>query len=447
MLEGRHESRDDLARLFRGETTPAEIERVATHLVGCKECWNLAIRAIADQESAGSLSSAGPLKAVVELYRLEQGRLEEGLVAQAAWIEIRSLGLKTRRDKVRLTRSLHTFGFLETLLTEARGGLPPKESEELAYLALIVTQQLPAKYTPAMKSDFAAECCAEIANARRRAANWPSAREALKKGTEYVSRGSGNPVVEGQLLCVSAALEADLGFPARAGELLHKAVRLFETAANWSLVSRALVQLAFILTDADPKEGLRVANQALALIPPANQRLTLFAENVRVDCLIALGAHREALLRFQALKDLHEQFLEPFIQLRRRFTAARLLESLGQLKRAEKIFYEVIAGDLEHGLVKDLFLDLVYLFGAYLRYGDAAGALSVCRRAVQELSLLEDEDGSGKTAREQMQAVWLKLQAGIQDGTVNAGAVTVMREYIKAHWRTPAAELPSFRAL
>ncbi|MBW8874780.1 MAG: hypothetical protein JF614_07420 [Acidobacteria bacterium] len=117
------------------------------------------------------------------------------------------------------------------------------------------------------------------------------------------------------------------------------------------------------------------------------------------------------------------------------------------MKRAEKIFYEVIAGDLEHGLVKDLFLDLVYLFGAYLRYGDAAGALAVCRRAVNELSLLEDEDGSGKAAREQMRTVWLKLQAGIQDGTVNAGAVTVMREYIKTHWRAPAAELPSFKAL
>lgn len=171
----------------------------------------------------------------------------------------------------------------------------------------------------------------------------------------------------------------------------------------------------------------------------------MFAENIRLHCLVDLGAHREALLRFQALRDLHEQFPEPFIKLRRQFTAACILEGLGQLKKAEKLYLEVIAGDLEHGLMKDLFLDLVYLFGVYLKHGDVGGALTVCRRAVQELSLLEDEEGSGKAAREQMQTVWLKLQAGIQDGTVNASAAVVMREYIRTYWRSPAAELPTFR--
>jgi len=47
---------------------------------------------------------------------MEQSRLEEWLEAQAAWIEIKSLTPKARRDKVRLTRSLHTLSFLEVLL-------------------------------------------------------------------------------------------------------------------------------------------------------------------------------------------------------------------------------------------------------------------------------------------------------------------------------------------
>jgi tetratricopeptide (TPR) repeat protein len=96
---------------------------------------------------------------------------------------------------------------------------------------------------------------------------------------------------------------------------------------------------------------------------------------------MALGAPQEALLRFYGLKALYEQFREPFIQLRRRFTAARLLENLGRTQKAERLFQEVIAADLEHGLVKDFFLDLAYLFGFFLRSGQLPQAIAVCRRA------------------------------------------------------------------
>ncbi len=144
------------------------------------------------------------------------------------------------------------------------------------------------------------------------------------------------------------------------------------------------------------------------------------------------------------MRELYEQSTEPFTQLRRRFTAARILEHLGRPQRAESLFQEVIAGDLEHGFVKDFFLDLVYLFGFHLRRGETSAAIAVCRRASQELSLVEDEEGSGETAREQMRTVWRRLEEGVKRGTVGLSATTVLRNYIKAHWRIPASEPPSF---
>jgi hypothetical protein len=45
-----------------------------------------------------------------------------------------------------------------------------------------------------------------------------------------------------------------------------------------------------------------------------------------------------------------------------------------------------------------------------------------------------------------MRAVWTKLAEGVRRGTINAGATAIMKRYITAHWRTPAADLPTFRS-
>ncbi len=442
MFEEAHENLDVLRRVFAGEASPVEAERVAAHLAGCRECWLLATRAMAAQKARGVVAVQGPLQSVVDLHEMEQAGLEEWLEAQAAWVAVRSLSPKARRDKVRLTRTLHTLGFLEVLLEEGAASAP-SESEEIFYLALLVAGQLPCpRVSSELKNDVCADCCAEMANARRRLAKWPAARDALKKGAEYAEKGSRNGVAEAKVLCVAGALEADLGNIEEAGRLLRQAAALFEAAAQTFLRSRTLTQLAYVLVDTDPAESLRVVDQALSLIPANHPRLVLFAESIKVDCLLGIGAPQEALRRFKALKGLYDQFREPYIQLRRRFTAARILEKLGRPQKAESLYQEVIVGNLEHGLVRNFFLDLVYLFGFHLRRGQSAEAIAVCQRASQELSLLDDEEGSGASARAQMRAVWRGLETEVRRGAVDLGAVTVLRNYIQTHWRAPADDPP-----
>jgi tetratricopeptide (TPR) repeat protein len=307
--------------------------------------------------------------------------------------------------------------------------------------SLQVSSPLPL-FSDRLRNDLCAQCCAEIANARRRLAKWPGARDSLKKATDYAEKGSKNGITEGKVLCVAGALEDDLGNTEEAARLLRKAAGLFEVGAEPFLRSRTLTQLAYALVDSDPAESLKIVGHALSLIPDNHPRLVWFAETIKIDCLIGIGAPEEALLRFNALKGLHEQFREPFIQLRRRFNAGRILEHLGRPRKAESLFQEVIAGDLEHGLVKNFFMDLVYLFGFYLRRGQSSDAIAVCRRAGQELSLLDDEEGSGETARDQMRMVWHSLEEEVRKGTIDLGATTVLRNYIKVHWRTPSSDPP-----
>jgi tetratricopeptide (TPR) repeat protein len=447
MSDEGHESLEGWRRLLAGETSPAEAEQAAAHLAGCRACWLLAARARSGARFREPLAVPGPLRSLLDLQAFEQGRAREYLEAQAAWAEIRWLGAKARRDKVRLTRTLHNLGFREVLLEEGRGAATPAESEELFYLALLVSQQLPSpRFSAEYQNDLCAECCAEIANARRRLAKWPAAREILKKGLDQAARGSRNGVAEGKILCVEGALEADLGQGAEARQQLKRAADLFEAAGQTLLKSQTLLQLAYTLVDVDPSEGLRVIEQALAVLPADQARLRLLAENLKIDCLLTLGVPEEALLRFKALQGQHEQFQEPFLQLRRRFTVARLLEHLGRFQKAEILFQEVLAGDLEHGLLKDFFLDLVYLFGFQIRRGKLAEAIAVCQRAGQELSLLEEEEGSGPAAREQMRRVWRNLEDAARRGAVELGATRILRNYIVSHWRIPAEEPPCFKS-
>jgi tetratricopeptide (TPR) repeat protein len=446
MNRATHENLEGLRRLFNGQGAPGEVERVAAHLTGCRPCWLLAARALAEQRASGRLLPSGGLRSVADLQEMERVRLEEWLEAQAGWAEIRPLSTKARRDKVRFTRSLHTRAFLEVLLGEGgAGGIPPAESEELFYLALLVASQLPApKFSAEIKNDLCADCCAEIANARRRLAKWPAARDALQKAAQYIEKGTKDGVVQGKVLWRSAQLEFDSGNHPEAARLLDRALELFEAGSETLGMCNALAQRAYILLDTEPAESLRIIDRCLALLPPENPRLAVFAESIKIDCLMALGAPEEALFRFHGLTPLYEQFREPFIQLRRRFTAARLLEHLGRPHKAEPLFKDVIAADLEHGLVKDLFLDLAYLFGFYLRAKRLPDAIAVCQRAAQELELLDGEEGSGEAARDQMRLVWRRLEEGARRGTVALGATTALRTYIQAHWKRPANALPSF---
>jgi tetratricopeptide (TPR) repeat protein len=446
MLDGAHETLDRLVHLFAGQAAPAEVERAAAHLRSCSDCRLLAAQAMEAQRSGG-LPSRGPLRPFVELHEMEQASLAKWLEAHAAWAELRQLSTKARRERVRLARSLHTSSFLETLVAAAATTDDPGEAEELSFLALLVAQQLPSPAFPVeLKNDLCAECCAEIANARRRLAKWPAARDALAKASAYAERGSKSDVVEGKVLCMVAILEDDLGNVEVAASHLRRAALLFERAGHTFLRSKALARLAYVLADQDPAEALSIVEQALAMIPQNNPRLTWVAEIIRVNCLLSVGSPQAALARFHALTDLHEQFHEPYIQLRRRFTAARILEHLERPKLAESLLQEVIAGDLENGLLKDFFLDLVYLLGFHLRRGAVHEAVAVCRRAADELTLADDaEEGSGEAAREQMRIVWRRLAEAVERGAVEVGAAIVMRNYIKAHWRTPATEPPSFR--
>jgi len=168
------------------------------------------------------------------------------------------------------------------------------------------------------------------------------------------------------------------------------------------------------------------------MIPESDKRLLMFAESIRIDALITRGLKREAMLRFEALTGLYDQFGDPFVQLRRRFTAARLLEALGRFQEADALFAEVIAADLEQRSNKSYFLDQIYMVGSFTRRGDVSAAVDTCKQAIDALSIMDlDETSDG-----QMRKLWSSIAVKLQRKAITVSVITAARQFIKTQWRT-----------
>jgi tetratricopeptide (TPR) repeat protein len=438
-----HPTSADLA-VLDAEGASETKDRLVLHLLSCAECWQSASDAIASLESRQRRKgSGGPpratlwekdpaLGALLERFHLEQGHFETALVASAAVADLRRVSRKARREAVVRDRKKHTGGFVRGLLSESRATSSPPEAEEWAGLALMVCQQIATgSITPEMSADLQAECLCEIASARRRSARWNAAREALRRGHELANGGTGSAFVRGMLSAIEGLIEGDCGNLERAEALLSQAAESFASVGARGYAAKARIQIAYVLLDVSPERSIEILAVAMKMIPDADKRLTMFAESIRIDALITRGQTHEALLRFDSLSTLYEQFGDPFVQLRRRFTAGRLLESLGSFEEADSLFAEVIAADLEQRSNKSYFLDQIYMVGSYLRRDDAEGVLKVCKESIAALSSMDLDEASD----DQMRKLWSSIAAKVQSERLTVAVITAARQYIKTQWR------------
>jgi tetratricopeptide (TPR) repeat protein len=421
--------------------------KLVLHLMTCAACWRASQDFLSGLEDRLAGKCPGKTKSskiatwardsalwcLLERFRLEQVDRETTLASAAAVADVRRAQRRTRREAIVKDRGKHHAGFVKGLLSEARSTSSPTEGEEWVGLALVACQQIPpGTIREDHRSDLLAECFAELASARRRSARWIAAREALKQGNENARRGSGNGFVRGLLMAIEGLVEGDCGGLERAEELLSQATRQFIAVGAHGYAARARIQVAYVLLDVAPDRTIEILAEADKMIPESDKRLLMFAESIRIDALITRGLKREAMLRFEALTGLYDQFGDPFVQLRRRFTAARLLEALGRFQEADALFAEVIAADLEQRSNKSYFLDQIYMVGSFTRRGDVSAAVDTCKQAIDALSIMDlDETSDG-----QMRKLWSSIANKLQRKAITVSVITAARQFIKTQWRT-----------
>jgi tetratricopeptide (TPR) repeat protein len=357
------------------------------------------------------------------------------LLARALWSRIRREARKHQQQRVTESPECHTKEFAELLLAELRAAPSRDEAEFIASLALRAAAGVaePA----AFREDFLGQVWTEIANVRRIAAEWNHARAALRRSGEHLSRGSGDPLLKGRMRSVAASLAGDQGYRAEALQILAECQALYEGEGAVPLVARTLVQTAHTLVESAPVRALAVAEKALLMSPAQDALLRWLAESIRTESLIEMGEAGQALQTFQAAEALRAGHARADAAYRSNYTAARLLEALGFLREAEQLFEAVIAEAFEREAYREAFLDILYLFGLHLRQDATEKAVALCRFAIARLDLFD-------VGHEQIRTVWMELGDAATRRAIRLEALAEVREFVRVHWKSPAAKAPRF---
>ena len=329
------------------------------------------------------------------------------LAAVAEWGELQRLpSRRSRRDRVRMTKTCHTIAFFNLVLGELKEMSPWEEAEFLAGLALLCIEGMSQRQriTQAADHDLKAQLWSAVANNRRRAAEWERAHQAIANAERYFKEGTGDPLLEAELLSITASILAEEGQESKALDALERCKVIYRDRSEWALLARTLVQEANVLVETEPAGGLAALDHAAPLIPAEDSYLRLLAELLRVRCLIELQKPTEALQIYRRCSRLLLANPKIRVQIRGRFTAAQLLDALGYKLPAERLFDEVVDRDIEHELYK--------------------ASLSA-------------------VAHDQMRTVWEQLLAATGHRVIGQEVLSDLRRYLNVHWKHPAAAVPA----
>ncbi len=435
-----HFEPEALRRILSGEGGPFEAEDAAEHLVACDRCRPVAgtLREELRAENP-KFAVGGALEVVFDLLDRERQWGVESLTALAEWAELRRLpSRRSQRERVRMVKTCHTPAFSQLLLGELKGASNWEEAEFLAALALLAIESMHQrqKTTLHLNHDLQAEVWTAVANARRRAAEWPRAHQALDNAERHLKEGTGDRRLKAGFLSITASTLADEGHVSKALDALNRCKAIYEALSDWGLLARTLVKTANALAGTEPAKGLAALDQADPLIPTGDSYLLLLAELLRVECLLEVRKPLEALPVYRRCSRLLlATNPTPRMQVRGKFTGARLLDALGYSLPAERLFDEVVDRDIEHELYKDAFLDLLYLYARHMKAGDPDKAAHVCRRALSDPVL-------AAVAHEQLQALWTLLLEAVALHPISQDLLRGFRQYVNVHWKHPSATAP-----
>jgi tetratricopeptide (TPR) repeat protein len=425
-----HLGKDEIGKVLSQAAGPAEVSAALAHLFSCLGCLVEAEGILGSPGVEASGKAAGLLQRYLDL---QQENVVELLLADDQWSEIKDLGPKVQKDRIATTAICKTGAFARLLLEELKSAGSWDRAERLATLVAASVNAMDAREYPAsFKNDLRGEVAIELANSRRRAAEWNRAAEALQRADSFLAQGSGSPSLRARRLAISGQLEADRGRLDRALADLEEAIAIYHGLGQPGLVARTLLLAANALTEPDPERGLILLNEADPKFPPGDP-LALNARLCRIDCLIWTGQLREAVSHFTVC----ERPNKGRMQIRYKFLGARLLHALGNRKEAERMFQHVVTDDLERDLFKDALLDLLYLLKVHLFEGEVAKALAVCQRALGEPVLAE-------FAHEQLKGVWQQVLVAVERRVLDPEALSSLKHYMSLHWRHPASQPPSF---
>lgn len=358
----KHISGDMLERFFLTQLSGEETRTLVRHLLtSCSQCRETA--ALVGQRTgifsldgdfalADQVRTADPaVDAILDILRESEEerarRAGERVQGAALLAELEKRPSRERLALIQNDPRFHHRGLfdqmLEKYLESARN--EPRSGIALVSLALTILDLLPRdRYRPALLNDFRVAGLAALANAQRLAGFVEESKKAIAKAWEHLEDGTGDPLEEANLLSIEASLWCDQGQLDRSADVLDRAIQIYRQIGDDHRCARMLVQKGFAIGYVHPVRGIKIFQDALALLDSARDpRLELCAWHNLALFLIEAGDPREALSVLEMTRPLYLAFGDRHTQLLLHWLEARIARSLNHFGEAETVLKKLTA--------------------------------------------------------------------------------------------------------
>lgn len=347
--------------------------------------------------------------------------------------------LEPAEARARVFRASDRFRspFLVNLLiaeSRRRVTADPFEAYELAELAHEVALRVPHElYSGSWAATSIALANAYRANALRAVGDGRTADPILEGAIDlFTEEGSGDPLIEAELMGLQASLRKDQRRFDEAEYLLGEVLTRYRESGEDQLAGRTLILRGELYhTMGEPERAIEEVHSAIELIDRESEpRLYLYAQHNLTVYLQDSERYDEAHDQLLANRPLYEAFPEPWTQLRYRWLAGKIARGQGNLEDAERELTAALNGFIEQGLAYDAALAGLDVALVYLQQGRTA---EVRKLAEQMVPIFQARD----IHREALAAFLLFQQAAQREAATIAMVEELAASMEKARRSSP----------
>jgi tetratricopeptide (TPR) repeat protein len=384
----RHLDPIDVKQLLGRTLTGEGLRHVIGHLrSGCEPCRERVREGLRRAGEEAAAYDEAFDRAFDRAGRLFEAKRRELAAGAALWEKVRDQPPGRRWTMVGNSRRYRSAGVLEALFRDYREGVwrDPAEGLELAELALLIAERLdPGKVRASWLADLQGEALAIAGNARRLTSCDREVGRLLREAALYLSLGSGDLLLQGQLLTYQGSYSQTLGRFEQAARRFGRAEQAYRKIGDVHLAARALVARAEAIGHLHPERGIRLIRRAIPEIDAARDpHLELAAHHSLAWYLNDAGQGREAQAEIGRIAKLYQRFSgDAVASLSRAWLQGRIDRSLEELDQARRSYERAWAGFEELG--SGIHLTMLSIDRAELRVaeGEFGSAASLLARMV-----------------------------------------------------------------
>ncbi|HEV3459838.1 MAG TPA: hypothetical protein VHG32_25105 [Thermoanaerobaculia bacterium] len=403
--DDRHLDFTDVEALLARRLSRGGSQRVIGHLLGgCAACRTRVREALrrereltAEYDAAIEAAFASAITNSGKLIAAKVADLEAGA---RLWPGLRDQPSGRRLTLVRNAQKYRSAGVLEALLRDYREGLwrDPVESLEIAELGLDLVERLDdGRYPASWLADLRGEALAIAGDAMRLACRPAAAAKLLRLAAWELSGGSGDLLLEGQLLTYEGSRWQSLGRFEKAARAFRRAEQTYRRVGETHLAARSLVSRAEATGHLHPEQAIRLIRRAIPDIDGRrDSHLELAAHHGLAWHLNDAGQGLAARAELGRSAGLYQRFSgDALATLSRVWLQGRIDRSLHELDQARRWYERAWAGFEELGMESHLAMLSIDRAELQAATGDFAAAGWLVAKA---LALVKSWGGASREA-------------------------------------------------